>query len=231
VEILRKKFRSVKNDQQGFNDLWPEIHPLQEKQQVGLFGESSMFDKTLRSLLSPEQQQRYQQVTDTRRRFRYRACIEVALISLSDTVALKDEQHKSIAKLLLEETPLPLRFGQQDQQVVLYNMSKIPAAKLKAIVNERQWKLLRPQIEQAEAMEPFLAQNGFIEAPKAGAKGLLKRALGGLQMNLIAVPAINVDIAVDAAQVNKAVPNPEANEVDGAPADALKPERAVKEPK
>lgn len=226
VEVLRKKFRSVKNDQQGWNNLWPEIHPLQQKQQVGLFGESSMFDKTLRSILSPEQQQRYQKVTDTRRRFRYRACIEVALISLSDTVALKDEQHKAIAKLLLEETPLPLRFGQQDQQIVMYGMSKIPTAKLKAIVDERQWKLLKPQIDQGQAMEQFLAQNGMIEAPKADAKGLLQRAIGGIPMNLIAIPAVKIDFAVDAADLDKLVPAPSG--ADEKPADALQPERGAK---
>jgi hypothetical protein len=231
VEVLRKKFRAVKNDQNGFNDLWPEIHPLQQKQQAGLFGESSMFDKTLRSILLPEQQQRYQKVTDTRRRFRYRASIEVALISLSDTVALKDEQHKAIAKLLVEETPLPLRFGQQDQQVVMYGLSKIPAAKLKAIVDERQWKALKPQIEQGEAMEAFLAQNGLIEAPKVGAQGLLKRALGGLQMNFIAVPAINIEAAIDAAEVVKTVPDPEGADLEQLPADALSPVGAKKEPK
>lgn len=229
VETLRKKFLEVRNNQNAFNELWQEIHPLQQKQQAGLFNETSMFEKTLRSTLNEEQQQRYQKVTEDRRRFRYRASIQTSLVSLSDTVALKDDQHKAIAKLLLEETALPLRFGQQDQQVVLYRLSKLPPAKLKAILDDRQWKLMQPQLNQGQAMEQFLAQNGFIETPKdAPAKGIrdrIKLAIGGLGVgaagNLIGV------VEVQAVKA-KAEARP-AMEVD-MPADALKPERGAKEP-
>ena len=228
VEALRKKFLAVRNDQNAFNQLWQEIHPLQQKQQAGLFDESSMFEKTLRSTLNEEQQQRYRKVTDERRRFRYRASIQTSLVSLSDTVALKDDQHKAIAKLLLEETALPLRFGQQDQQVVLYGLSKLPSAKLKAILNDRQWKLMQPQINQGQAMEQFLAQNGFIEAPKGGgAKGIrdqINMAIGALRFEAAAVADV-VDVQMIEVQA-QALPAVEAD----VPADALKPERGAKEP-
>lgn len=228
VEALRKKFLAVRNDQNAFNQLWQEIHPLQQKQQAGLFNESSMFEKTLRSTLNEEQQQRYRKVTDERRRFRYRASIQTSLVSLSDTVALKDDQHKAIAKLLLEETALPLRFGQQDQQVVLYGLSKLPSAKLKAILNDRQWKLMQPQINQGQAMEQFLAQNGFIEAPKGGgAKGIrdqINMAIGALRFEAAAVADV-VDVQMIEVQA-QALPAVEAD----VPADALKPERGAKEP-
>jgi hypothetical protein len=227
VEALRKKFLAVRNDQNAFNELWQEIHPLQQKQQAGLFNETSMFEKTLRSTLNAEQQQRYQKVTDERRRFRYRASIQTSLVSLSDTVALKDDQHKALAKLLLEETPLPLRFGQQDQQVVMYGLSKLPSAKLKAILNDRQWKLMQPQLNQGQAMEQFLAQNGFIDAPKAGgAKGIrnqINMAIGALRIEAAGVAEV-VDVQMIEGRA-QALPAVEAD----VPADALKPERGPTE--
>ncbi|MDB5345908.1 MAG: hypothetical protein JWP89_4285 [Schlesneria sp.] len=227
VEVLRKKFLAVRNDQNAFNELWQEIHPLQQKQQAGLFNENSMFQKALRSTLNEEQQQRYQKVTDERRRFRYRASIQTSLVLISDTVALKDDQHKAIAKLLLEETALPLRFGQQDQQVVLYGLSKLPSAKLKAILTDRQWKLMQPQLTQGQAMEQFLAQNGFIDAPKGGgAKGIrnqINMAIGALRFEAAAaVEAVDVQMIEVQAQ---ALPAVEAD----VPADALKPERGTTE--
>jgi hypothetical protein len=227
VEALRKKFLAVRNDQNAFNELWQEIHPLQQKQQAGLFNETSMFEKTLRSTLNEEQQQRYQKITDERRRFRYRASIQTSLVSLSDTVALKDDQHKAIAKLLLEETALPLRFGQQDQQVVMYGLSKLPSAKLKAILTDRQWKLMQPQLTQGQAMEQFLAQNGFIDAPKGGGvKGIrnqINMAIGALRFEAaVAVEAVDVQMIEVKAQ---ALPAVEAD----VPADALKPERGTTE--
>lgn len=234
VEVVRKKFLAVRNDQNAFNQIWSEINPLQQKQQAGLFNESSMFEKTLRSTLNEEQRQRYQKVTEERRRFRYRASIQTSLVSLSDTVALKDEQHKAIAKLLLEETPLPLRFGQQDQQIVLYGLSKLPSAKLKAILTDRQWKLLQPQINQGQAMEQYLAQNGFIEAPKGGGggggvKGLMNRVnmvIGGVGVGGAVGVVEIIDRELPAEKVKA---RPKQEEVE-APADALKPERGAKEP-
>ncbi|HEY4262482.1 MAG TPA: hypothetical protein VGM98_20135 [Schlesneria sp.] len=227
VEALRKKFLEVRKDQNAFNALWQEIHPLQQKQQAGLFNETSMFEKTLRSTLNEEQQQRYQKITEERRHFRYRASIQTSLVSLSDTVALKDDQHKAIAKLLLEETALPLRFGQQDQQVVFYGLSKLPSAKLKAILNDRQWKLMQPQLNQGQAMEQFLAQNGFIDAPKGGgAKGIrnqINMAIGVLRIEAAAAAEV-IDVQVIEVQA-QALPALEAD----VPADALKPERRTTE--
>jgi hypothetical protein len=227
VEALRKKFMAVRNDQNAFNELWQEIHPLQQKQQAGLFNETSMFEKTLRSTLNEEQQQRYQKVTEERRRFRYRASIQTSLVSISDTVALKDDQHKAIAKLLLEETALPLRFGQQDQQVVLYGLSKLPSAKLKAILNDRQWKLMQPQLTQGQAMEQFLAQNGFIDAPKGGGvngiRNQINMAIGALRFEAAAVVE-----AVDVQMIGVQVQALRAVDAD-VPADALKPERGTTE--
>ncbi len=227
VEALRKKFMAVRNDQNAFNELWQEIHPLQQKQQAGLFNETSMFEKTLRSTLNEEQQQRYQKITEERRRFRYRASIQTSLVSISDTVALKDDQHKAIAKLLLEETALPLRFGQQDQRVVLYGLSKLPSAKLKAILNDRQWKLMQPQLTQGQAMEQFLAQNGFIDAPKGGGvngiRNQINMAIGALRFEAAAVVEA-VDVQMIGVQV-QALPAVDAD----VPADALKPERGTTE--
>lgn len=171
VEEVRKKFLEVRNDQQRFNQIWQEINPLQQKQAAGLFGDSSMFAKTLRKTLTEEQQAKYQVVVDERRRFRYRAMIEVSLVSLESTVALRHDQHEAILKLLVEETQPPLMFGQYDSHYVMYALSKLPSQKLKPLVDDRQWQLLQQQMQQGRGMAGFLAQNGVIDAStvRAGA--------------------------------------------------------------
>ena len=206
VEEVRRKFLKVKNDPNGFNNVWQEISPLQQKLSAGLFGDTSLFAKTIRRTLNDEQQAKYQAVVDERRRFRYRAAVEVSLHTLSNTVALRHDQHEALLKLLVEETRPPLVFGQYDSHVVMYGMSGLPAAKLKPLFDDRQWKLLQQQFTQARGMESYLVQNGIIEQPKGGILKSVRTFIGEATL----VPAVRVD-AVKA--------------VDDAPIDAQKPER------
>ena len=166
VEIVRQKFLKVRNDQNAFNQIWQEINPLQQKQAAGLFGDSSFFAKTVRNTLTREQQEKYQVILDDRRRFRYQAAAEVALHNLSNTVGLRHDQHEAIFKLIIEETQPPLTFGQYDQYFVFYSLAKLPNAKLKPLLDDRQWKLLQPHLQQGRAMEANLMQQGMIEPAK-----------------------------------------------------------------
>lgn len=166
VEIVRKKFLKVRNDQNAFNQIWQEINPLQQKQMAGLFGDSSLFAKTVRNTLTPEQREKYQVVLDDRRRFRYQAAAELALHNLSNTAALRHDQHEALFKLITEETQPPLVFGQYDQYFVFYSLAKLPTAKLKPLLDDRQWKLLQASLQQGRAMEVNFMMQGMVEAPK-----------------------------------------------------------------
>ncbi|MBC7821998.1 MAG: hypothetical protein IAG10_34365 [Planctomycetaceae bacterium] len=166
VEIVRQKFLKVRNDQNAFNQIWQEINPLQQRQAAGLFGDSSFFAKTVRNTLTREQHEKYQVVLDDRRRFRYQAAAELALHNISNTVALRHDQHEAIFKLIIEETQPPLTFGQYDQYFVFYSLAKLPNAKLKPLLDDRQWKLLQPYLQQGRGMESTLMQRGMIEPPK-----------------------------------------------------------------
>lgn len=167
VEIVRQKFLKVRNDQNAFNNLWQEIGPLQQQQAKGLFGDTSLFSKMIRKTLTDEQQAKYQVVLEERRRFRYRAAIEVTLHNtLGNTVALRHHQHEALLKLMIDETPPPHIFGQYDQHAVMYEMSRLPTGKLKPLLDERQWKLLQQQFNQSRGMEATLIQQGIIDQPK-----------------------------------------------------------------
>ena len=169
VDAIRKKYKSGKQDQEAWNRVWQEMHPLQMKMSAGLFGDTSFFAKTIRKTLSDEQYAKYKVVVTERRRYRYRASIETVITSFEDTVPLDPAQHESIVNLMLEETSLPAAFGQHDQQLVMYQLSRVPEAKLKAILNEKQWKQAQLQINSYRGMESFLIQNGLLikEEPEA----------------------------------------------------------------
>ncbi|MBC7816448.1 MAG: hypothetical protein IAG10_06105, partial [Planctomycetaceae bacterium] len=176
VEEVRKKFLAVKNDQNRLNQIWQEISPLQQQYSKGLFGEESLFAKTLRKTLTDEQQAKYQADLDKKRRDRYRMVTLASLIEIERTVPLQPQQREKLQQLLLEGTQPPLLFGQYDNQVVMLGLSKLPAAKLKEVLDKDQWKRLQPQLLQASGTEDYLAGYGVIEEPKANS-GVVVRSV------------------------------------------------------
>lgn len=235
VEVVRKKFLAVKNDQNAFQNIWQEISPLQQKLSAGLFGEASLFGKSLRKTLTDEQQAQYRVVVDERRRFRYRATIETSLITLSNTVTLRVEQHDALLKLLVEETQPPHVFGQYDHYLVLYRLAQFPIKKIKPLFDARQWKLLAPQLNQGRSLEAHLVQTGVIDAPKVTAGGILNRvktfqnmfAEGGLEAAVEHDDAIQefIEAPADALQPEQPRQRIQAalEAIEDRPADALKP--------
>lgn len=162
VEVVRQKFLAVRNDQNAFGQIWQDIQPLQRRVSIGLHGETSLFHKALRRTLNDEQMDRYQQLLDERRKYRYRASIEVALTSIEQSVPLKHSQHTAIVQLMLDETPTPLAFGQYDQYLILHQLSKLGETRVKPLLDERQWKLMSANFDQARGMEQFLIQQGLL---------------------------------------------------------------------
>lgn len=168
VEVVRQKFLAVRHDQNAFGQIWQDIQPLQRRVSLGLHGETSIFHKALRRTLNDEQMERYQNLLDERRKYRYRASIEVALTSIEHSVPLKHSQHEAIVKLMLDETPTPLAFGQYDQYLILHQLSKLGETRVKPLLDERQWKLMSVNFDQARGMEQFLIQQGLLPKVEVG---------------------------------------------------------------
>jgi hypothetical protein len=162
VEVVRKKFLAVKDDQNAFGQIWQDIQPLQLRMSGGMFGDATMFGKTLRKTLSDEQLAKYDAVVRERRQYRYRASIEVALAMLENTVALRSAQHDAIVDLLVTETQPPDAYGQQDYYYVFYRLANLPEELLRPLMDDRQWDLLGPQLNQYRNMMQFLVQQGMI---------------------------------------------------------------------
>ncbi|MBI3865176.1 MAG: hypothetical protein HY290_25150 [Planctomycetia bacterium] len=174
IEEVRKKVRAARNDQNQAQTVWQEVSPLQQQFSRGLFGDESLFAKTVRKTLSEDQQAKYRAALLDRRRIGYRAAIDASLARLGNGVVLKREQQAALKKLLLDETQPPLIFGQYDQQLVLLRLSQLPAAKLREVLDKGQWKQLRPHLLQASGTEDYLAQFGVVEGPKPNSPVILR---------------------------------------------------------
>ena len=172
VEETRKKFLALKSDQNRMNQCWPDINLLRQQFSIGMFNEQSLFAKVRRTTLTEEQQAKYQAALVERRRFSYDVAIEKVFLTLG--LGLRKEQRDLLRQFLMEETPPPLLFGPHDRDVVMFGLSKLPADKLKVLLNNEQWKQIQPQLLQASSMEDQLTQLGVIEEPQANAGVVVK---------------------------------------------------------
>ncbi len=162
IEVVRKKFLLIRKDQQKFNEIWQDISPLQVKFQAGLFGDDSFYHKTLRNMLKGEQLSKFTTVDDERRKFQYRAKVELVVAMLENALPLRDEQRQKLIKLIVEETKPPRHFGQQDYYIVMWNVSKIPEKRLKPLFSDAEWKALNQQFQQVRGLEQWLKQSGAL---------------------------------------------------------------------
>lgn len=169
VEVVRKKFLLVRKDQQKFNEIWQDISPLQVKFQAGLFGDDSFYHKTLRNMLKGEQLSKYSQIDGERRKFQYRAKVELVVAMLENAMPLRDEQRQKLITLIVDETKPPRSFGQQqDYYIVMWSIWKIPEKTLKPLFTDAEWKVLNQQFQQVRGLEQWLKQSGALAKDEEG---------------------------------------------------------------
>jgi hypothetical protein len=164
VEEKRRKFDKVKTDQNKVGEIYRELLPLQLALNSGLFGDGSLYAKTLKRILSSQDEVRYQNLVQEKNEFRYKARVELGVAHLEQAVGFRDEQRRKLVDLILRETRPPARFGQYDYYLVMYQTSQIPQEKIKPLFDEKQWQFLDRQLNQMRGMQHFLRQQGLLPA-------------------------------------------------------------------
>jgi hypothetical protein len=159
VEDLKRKYEAL-NDPN--TNIWQEIQPLQIEINAGLFGDESIYAKTIKSTLEGEQSARYESVQRHKRSVRQRATVEWFVAHVDKGLGLSDDQRKRFVDLLMNETRPPRKFGQADYWYLMLQTTKVPTTKLKAIFDAPQWRLLSRQFVQAKGMEQWLKTNGVL---------------------------------------------------------------------
>ncbi len=163
VEDLKRKYSSGANPA-NMNNIWQEMQPLQVELSNGLFGDLSMFMKTVKNTLSEEQSQRHDDLARRRGAARRRASIDLFVVQLDKALGLSEAQRRRLSELLVGETPAQAKYGQADYWYFMYQMTRLPEAKITAILDEAQWRLLSRQFMQARGMEPWLKSNGIMSS-------------------------------------------------------------------
>jgi hypothetical protein len=173
VEEVKRRFQA-QNDPNA--NIWPELQPLQVEINAGLFGDNSIYAKAIRNTLSDDQAARYETVRRQRTSVRHRSAVEWFVAHVDKGLGLSDDQRRRFVALLVNDTRPPRKFGHGDYWYFMLQAASLPAAKLKAIFDAPQWRLLSRQFVQARGMEQWLKTNGVIpddgKEPKTGAMAI-----------------------------------------------------------
>jgi len=159
VDIVRKKFESIRHDIKRVNEVMHDLRPLQAELSKGLFGNGSLFAKTLKKTLSAEQVERYARADRERRRFALHAQVEMTTASLGNALGLRAEQREKLADLLLEEVHFVVRPCAAQTQLILYQISRIPEERLKPLFDPGQWRILSWRLAQVRQLNHVDRQN------------------------------------------------------------------------
>ena len=160
VEVIKRKFQQTQNDPNM--NIWQEIQPLQIELNTGLFGDDSLYAKTIRRTLSPEQSARFESLSRERMAIRFRATVEWFVTHLDKGLGLTDDDRQRFVELLVNEARPPRKFGQGDYWYLMLQTARLPEAKLKLIFDAPQWRLLSRQFAQARSMAPRLRATGVL---------------------------------------------------------------------
>ena len=174
IEVVRQRFSGrtvdLQNpaDQAEWHQFLQHAQAVQSKlQDVG--GETSLLSLVIAGILDDQQRSAWQREAEQRTKYQWQGVVDAGLDQLDLCLGLTAEQYDAIRALRLEK---PLRMNPTKiwmhgihfpPFVCCYGLSRLDQTKLKALVNERQWKILVQFIEQGKGMAQQLKQQKMIQ--------------------------------------------------------------------
>ena len=124
------------------------VRSLSRQFLLGLHGESSLYDKTLRTILDEAAVAKVKRANEASARADYADQIDMAMLVVGRLVRLTPEQRQAIREKLLAETDPPAMFGTSLMPLyfVLANMGDIEG-ELRGLFNDQEWRTLGKLIE------------------------------------------------------------------------------------
>ena len=169
VDILRERYLTTNDDENVYQTLGQDIARLQQRLNVDAYGDDSLLAKTIRFALSDEQRARFDQMRIERRAFQRRALIESTLLSLEETVPLTAVQYTTILDWMLDEKLDRVHGAVSDMNYVYCRLYSLSEARLKSLLDERQWTALQSQIPDRFSIEEMLIDEGTLSREEVDA--------------------------------------------------------------
>lgn len=156
---MRLKVTAAPLQREQFVELMKELQPIQNVMQEHIFGEESLFQKTLRNILTEEQRVRHRSIE----REQQRKIIEGVMLDwdrTADRFKLWGEPRKQFIELLVPHLHVPVSAGSYSHQLVFLEAWRL-REQVKPLLTADEWKKFEWQVERAKEMRPTLEARGL----------------------------------------------------------------------
>ncbi len=141
LALLRQKVKGLDpQDHNDFQAAWAHIGPVQQRLSKGIIDENSLSQRILQNLLSDQQQARYQQFQQERKKAQLRALLRISVAELEQVVPLTEKQRTELIKLL-DQSSLAENGTPDRQQQAFYGhilLAQVPDEQLEKLLDEQQ---------------------------------------------------------------------------------------------
>jgi len=162
VDALRRKFQLVKYERSGVIECLQEARRMRSYLQRDIFGVDSLLTKTIATTITEEQKAGEDDLLREYQSGHYHQAVAEAAARLVPVLNLTPEQHQRFKKLLMDEIRPPRRAGQSSYAYIMYQLSRLPEAKVRPIFGDSQWKFLHQLLMSWSSAGPFLENDGFV---------------------------------------------------------------------
>lgn len=142
-------------NQDEMQKIWPLVMPTRSKIDEGLHSRGSLFEKSLKSILTAEQQVNFEKQNQEKQTRLIVATTKLTLIEFERQVPLTADQRNRIIKLV-EESPKPKLVSEgMAYYLGIVVLSKLPEVKVREILNEEQFKTYKRTFQNAQRFGGF----------------------------------------------------------------------------
>jgi hypothetical protein len=170
VAKLKQTIRDSEIDEPFLGNVFRIPQPSQILDPRSLFADDALLGKILKSTLGSEQFARYERIKLADRAARHQGTLKWVVGVLDTSLHLNSEQHRRLAALLAQETRAPRKFGEYDYYGVMFQVSRLPEARVRPIFDAGQWAKLQVHLNEAVRLQNTLEQGGFVPENAVAAK-------------------------------------------------------------
>jgi hypothetical protein len=162
VAQMRDEIRLVASDIDRIRRLMSDAQALGQRFQDRPWDDETLFGKTLRTTLDPEQAARYRRSwSEDRLKAHERGIVWVVRMAQS-RFGLSSDRSLRFKVVLLEETRPPPNSGPWSYYGIMYQAAQIPEGKLRPMFDDSQWRALQADFDEARGRQASLRESGYL---------------------------------------------------------------------
>lgn len=167
VDDAHRQFHAMREageiGQANINELYQIASPLAQHLNRGIYDDDSLLKKVARGCVDDEQAKLLREQDQRQQKLESDAAIMVFLAKLGRQVPMTHFQRQALSELMTENILLREPRHNYASYVLMYQMSKLPQAKLKSIFDDAQYDAVKKNFQPGIMMKANFKQMGLLD--------------------------------------------------------------------